>query len=101
METRVTDHPDRSRYEITVDGERAGLAEYRREDGVITFVHTEIDPQHSGQGLAGALIRHALDDARSGQRQVRPVCPFVKGYIAKHPDYLDLVAAEDRTRFGL
>jgi uncharacterized protein len=32
---------------------------------------------------------------------VRPYCPFVRTYLKEHPDQADLVAADDRGRFGL
>ena len=60
--------------------------------GRITFVHTEIDDAYAGQGLGGKLARAALDDVRARGLAVRPDCPFIKGWIAKHPDYADLVA---------
>ena len=88
----VADAPERSRFEITVDGALAGFAEYRLRPGRITFVHTEIDDAYAGRGLGGRLARAALDDVRARGLAVRPDCPFIKGWIAKHPDYADLVA---------
>ncbi|OLT45359.1 GNAT family N-acetyltransferase [Saccharomonospora sp. CUA-673] len=101
MTTSVTDNPDEQRFEIHVDGVRAGFAEYRRRDDVIAFTHTEIDPEYAGQGLAGKLIRGALDDARSAGLAVHPHCPFVRGFIVKNADYLDLVPENQRARFEL
>lgn len=39
MATTVTDAPDRSRYEIEVDGELAGFVEYHRRPGLTSLVH--------------------------------------------------------------
>ncbi|WDZ89091.1 GNAT family N-acetyltransferase [Nocardiopsis sp. HUAS JQ3] len=91
MTTDVVDVRDRKRYEIRVDGEVAGFAEYILTDDMVTFTHTEIDPAHEGQGLGGALVRGALDDVRPRKLAVLPLCPFVKGWIQRHPDYADLV----------
>ena len=44
MEITVTDNPEAARYEITVDGERAGFVTYRQSPGVITFLHAEVHP---------------------------------------------------------
>jgi uncharacterized protein len=101
MATEVHDNPARERYEITVDGELAGFVEYEREDGKLAFVHTEIDDRFQGRGLAGQLIAAALDAAGEAGDQVRPYCPFVQSYIARHGDVLHLVAVEDRSRFDL
>jgi predicted GNAT family acetyltransferase len=101
MAIEVRDEPQHSRYEIVVDGELAGFAEYEREDGKLAFVHTEIDQSHQGQGLAGKLISAALEGTRQAGLQVRPYCRFVRSYIASHDDVLDLVAPDDRVRFDL
>ncbi|MDE3725246.1 GNAT family N-acetyltransferase [Nocardiopsis sp. N85] len=91
MATEVADAPENERYEIRVEGEAAGFAEYILTDGLITFTHTEIDPAHEGRGLGGKLVRAALDDVRGRGLDVLPLCPFVKGWIQRHPDYVDLV----------
>lgn len=88
----VRDNPDASRFEVRVDGELVGFAEYRLTDTQILFTHTEVDPAHGGRGVGGALVRAALDAVRAeGTRVVRPLCSFVEAWIDKHPDYADLV----------
>ena len=93
MEMRVEDVPDRSRYELTLDGERAGLVTYRLAPGVITFLHAEIDDAYEGHGLGTRLATAVLDDARARGLSVRPKCPFIKEFIKEHAEYADLVAA--------
>jgi predicted GNAT family acetyltransferase len=88
----VTNSPDQHRYEARIDGELAGFAEYRTTDRLVTFVHTEVLAEFEGRGVGSGLVRAALDDVRATGRQVRAVCPFVKGYIERHPgEYRDLV----------
>ncbi|MFC5753975.1 GNAT family N-acetyltransferase [Actinomadura rugatobispora] len=93
MSKEVTDNAEAKRYEVRVDGEPAGFAEYRLRPGKIVFTHTEVDGAFGGQGVGGALARGALDDARAKGLAVVPLCPFIKGWIEKHPDYQDLVEA--------
>lgn len=101
MSVEVHDNRDEARYEIWTGGRRAGFAEYRRGPGSITFVHTEIDPEHEGAGLGSRLARAALDDARDRQLTVVPLCPFIADYIRHHPDdYLDLVVPAMRTQLA-
>ena len=88
----VADRPERSRYEIELEGERAGLLTYRLAGSMITHRHTEIDPSFGGRGLGSALVRFALDDARARGLTVMPRCPFVAAFIVRHPEYEDLVA---------
>lgn len=84
-----------------MDGETAGFTTYHRRPGVIAFMHTEIDPRFEGRGLGSQLVQTALSQARSEGAAVLPFCPFVRGYIAEHGEYLDLVPSEERSRFQL
>lgn len=97
----VRDNPKLHRYEITVGGELAGFARYTPRDSGADFTHTEIDDRFEGRGLGGRLIGTALDDARRRGWQIVPTCPFVRAFIAKHPEYLELVPADQRARFDL
>jgi len=90
--TEVVDNPERSRYELHVDGQLAGFILYRVQPGVVTMVHTEIEPEQEGHGLGSILAAGALDDVRARGLKVRPLCPFVSLYIRRHPEYADLVA---------
>ncbi|MDO5535348.1 MAG: GNAT family N-acetyltransferase [Propionibacteriaceae bacterium] len=92
----VTKNTDKNRYEISVDGELAGYADYVvGEHGVIVLPHTKVEERFSGQGLAGELVRYALDDIRSEGYRVDPQCTYVQGWIGKNPEYADLVAHKD------
>lgn len=91
-EAALRNAEDKNRYEASLDGELAGFADYILTDGLITFTHTEIDPKFEGKGVGSALVRFALDDVRArGERKVLPICPFVKAWIGKHPDYHGLL----------
>jgi predicted GNAT family acetyltransferase len=91
METTVRDAPDASRYEIR-DGDRLlGIAAYQRDGDEIRFTHTEVKPDAGESGLGSRLVRAALDDVRGKGGRVVPLCPFVRGWIERHPDYADLV----------
>jgi uncharacterized protein len=97
----VRENRDEDRFEIWADGELAGFAEYRGHGDVVSFVHTEIAEKFGGRGLASQLIRQALDTSRERGSKVLPICPFVRSFIAKHPEYLDLVPANRRASFEL
>ncbi len=91
VNTEFVDRADAHRFELRSGDAVLGFIDYRLADGVITLVHTEVDPAHTGQGHAATLARGALDDARSRGLAVVPSCPFVASYIGKHPEYADLV----------
>ena len=77
------------------DGPRAvAFTEYREADGRLLFPHTEVDPAHEGQGLAGQVVKGALDDVRAQGRLIVPLCPYVRRYVERHSEYADLVDHE-------
>jgi predicted GNAT family acetyltransferase len=90
--TDVTNNKADHRYELTVDGHLAATY-YKISDDVITFVHTEVSPELGGKGIGSKLVKGALDQVRSQGLKVVAECPFVKGYIDKHPEYSALLKA--------
>ena len=87
----VIDNAERSRFELAVPGGVA-FATYRRSPGVVTVIHTEVPEALSGHGVGSELARGLLDMIRSRGEKVVPRCPFIAGFIARHPEYDDLVA---------
>ena len=61
----------------------------------MVFTHTEVDSDSGHSGLGGTLVRAALDDVRSKGGTVVPRCSFVRGWIERHPEYRDMVAAPE------
>jgi uncharacterized protein len=95
MEPTVRDNPEAERYEIR-DGDRVlGVAAYHRRGDTIVFTHTEVDPDEGRSGLGSRLVRAALDDVRARGLSVIPQCPFVRGWIERHPEYADLVVHQE------
>lgn len=101
MQTKVIHNQEEQRYEIWADDELAGFTEYHPYKSALAFIHTEVDPRFEGKGLASTVVRSALDEVRSRRESVLPFCPFVRGYIRKHREYVELVPANDRDSFGL
>lgn len=91
MDVQISKNEGRSRFEITVDGEIAGFAEYFDDDGYRQFPHTEVDPSLRGQGLAGKLVGFALTATREEGLKADPICPYVATFIQRHPSYADLL----------
>jgi uncharacterized protein len=95
MTVEVSDQLQENRYEAVVDGHLAGAAYYELTETSIIFTHTEVEPAYEGQGVGGAIARFALDDARGRGLEVVALCPFVAGWIKRHPEYADLLVADD------
>lgn len=80
------------RFVLTENGTDLAHLEYVVRDGVRVITHTFTEPAARGRGLAAQVTRAALDQARTEQVLVRPVCPFVVDYVATHPEYDDVLA---------
>ena len=93
MDDTVRDNPAELRYEILAGDDLLGVIRYVREPGTVVLVHTEIEPEAEGRGVGSRLVAGALADIRSRGLRLVPVCPFVRDYIARHPEYDDLVVA--------
>jgi predicted GNAT family acetyltransferase len=89
MTDDVHDNTERNRFELDLDGHTA-FSTYRRAEGVLTIMHTEVPSALNGRGIGSRLARGILDIARAQGLKVKPLCPFVAGYMDKHPEYADL-----------
>ena len=81
-----------SQFEIIIDGHTA-YSSYDLEDpNRIVFTHTVVPDELSGRGVAGEIVKHALDHARKRNLTVVPQCSYVAAYIERHKEYQDLLA---------
>jgi predicted GNAT family acetyltransferase len=92
MSVTVADNPMESRYEAQIDGVLVGVSQYELTADTIVFLHTVVRQENEGQGVGGAIARFALDDARARGLQVRPLCPYIRAWLARHPEYGDLIS---------
>jgi predicted GNAT family acetyltransferase len=83
---------DGRRFSAEVDGETAYIAYREAEGGVLDLNHTFVPRTSRGGGIASQLTARALEHAREHGLRIVPSCPFVAAYIARHPEYRDLVA---------
>jgi len=90
MRATLHDNRELARFEMDDDGILA-VADYKLAGNLITFTHTEVPPQARGHGLASRLIAGALETARTRGLKVVAHCSFVRDFLAKHPEYHDLV----------
>ena len=89
MSNNVRDNAERHRFELEADGQIA-YSNYKRVNGVLTVLHTEVPKALEGRGIGSALARGLLDIARTEGLKVQPLCPFVRAYMDRHPEYADL-----------
>jgi uncharacterized protein len=97
----VTRNDEEHRFELRVDGVYAGRIEFSMRSGAIALNHTVVEDEFGGRGLAGELVAAALRMIRDEGLPLLPYCPYVLGYLRRHPEEVDLVPADRRARFGL
>ncbi|RYY78585.1 MAG: N-acetyltransferase [Moraxellaceae bacterium] len=91
MNYDVINNEQGKRFEIHVDAKVAFedydyFTTHQGERG-IAYLHTEVPPELGGRGIASYLIKYILDYAEQHGLKVKPICPLVKAYIDKHPEY--------------
>jgi len=87
----VTHDASGRRFATIVEG-HACEVDYRLADGVMTITHTGVPAAVGGRGIAGALIRAALEHARAEGWKVVPACSYAVDWMKKHPEFDDLRA---------
>jgi len=100
-EVEVRDNPADFRYEAHSGGRLAAYTRYEVEEDVLTATHTETLPGFAGQGMGGRLASGLLDDLRRRGMSVDPQCRFIRTFINRHPQYLDLVPPALRTGYEM
>jgi predicted GNAT family acetyltransferase len=90
----VVHRPERSRYEILLDGDPIGFSSYHDQPDRRVFLHTEVDSAYEGKGYGRRLARDALDGTREAGLKVTPRCPFIAAFIKRNREYQDLVASD-------
>lgn len=88
----VVDNPTASRFEVLIDGEVVGFADYIVRGDVVEFPHTVVDRSVRGRGVAAILVERSLANIRASGRTVLPTCWYVAQFMDGHPDWSDLRA---------
>ncbi len=81
---------EENQYEFDIDDQKA-ILQYVKEGPALVLVHTGVPPNLENQGIAHQLVEKSLDDIRSKNEKIIPVCPYVTTFIARNPQYEDLV----------
>lgn len=91
MDKEITERTEPTRFELQGNG-GTGVLEFVEHGNVWHMTHTYVPDALRGQGIAARLARHALDAARARGKKVVPQCSYIDAYIARNPEYKDLVS---------
>lgn len=80
------DTDTKGRYVATIDDvEGAGEMTFSKASPTMIIVdHTAVPDSMRGMGLASALARRVIADARAAGQKIVPPCPFLRGYMERH-----------------
>ena len=84
--TTIAHDPASQRFTTDVDGQTAYL-EYERAGDVMVITHTIVTPAIGGRGIAGNLVRSAIEYAKANGLKVDPQCSYADAWIQRHPEY--------------
>ncbi len=90
MKGSVIDNPAQHRFELPV-GDAIAVAVYRLEGERVILVHTEVPQELSGQGIGSKLAEGVFELIQGSGRKVVTECPFMAGWVGRHPEYAKLV----------
>ena len=90
-EVVVRNNSDHRRYEAYLGHTLVGHASYHSQPGIVTLLDTQVDERFEGRGVGSQLVGGILDDIRARDAKVLPVCPFVRAFLQRHPEYTDVV----------
>jgi len=86
----VVENREQNRFELALDGGTA-LVAYRLDGNRVVLIHTEVPEQFAGQGVGSRLAKGVFELIRSSGRKAVVRCEFLKGWIAKHREYDDII----------
>lgn len=89
MELVIQHNTAQKRFEVQMEN-KVSFVEYNLFNNGINYTHTEVPSEFEGKGIGSALAKFVLDYAVENHLKVMPLCPFIRGYIDRHPEYASI-----------
>lgn len=87
----LIDNEGRHQYEFHIEKYIAKIEYIKSKNGEIYLTHTEVPVPLGGKGIGSKLVEKVLEDIEKKELRLVPLCPFVAGYIHKHPEWKRIV----------
>ncbi|WP_299069124.1 GNAT family N-acetyltransferase, partial [Accumulibacter sp.] len=91
----ITHNVTRQRFESLAGVPPLASLSYVIEGERVILDHTFVPDELRGRGIAAALARKALDEARQRRWKIVPRCSYVASFIQRHPEFADLVGRKE------
>ncbi|GAB3395802.1 hypothetical protein GCM10027568_28520 [Humibacter soli] len=81
------------KYEVELNQDTIGALSYKtlQNDTRVALLSTAVKFAYRNHGVATELIARALDDIRPSGRTITIICPIIREFIDRNPEYEDLV----------
>ena len=87
----LIDNEERHQYEFHIGKYVPKIEHIKTKNGEIYLTHTEVPVALEGKGVGSQLAEKVLKDIEKQELRLVPLCPFIAGYIQKHPDWRRIV----------
>ena len=90
-EDELIDNTELHQFEFHIDKYTPRVEYIKTQNGEIYLTHTEVPEILDGKGIASHLIEEVLIRIESEGLRLVPMCPFVAGYIQRHPEWKRII----------
>lgn len=87
----VVNDPERGRWIAALGADAIGELTYRFVGGRVVLLSTWVNHAYRNRRVATELIARVLDEIRGTGKKITIICPVVGEFIARNPQYRDLV----------
>lgn len=89
---KTINNEEKNRFELWVDGHLGRIEYILNKTGLIFLTHTEVAHELEGKGVASKMVKDVLEYIEDHNLKLVPLCPYVAGYLKRHPEYQSLLA---------
>jgi predicted GNAT family acetyltransferase len=90
-ELDVTNDAEHGRWVAILGADAIAELAYRFVGGRVVLLSTWVDHAYRNHRVATELVARVLDDIRESGKKITIICPVVGEFIARNPEYLDLI----------
>ena len=90
-ELDVINDAEHGRWVAVLGAEAIAELTYRFVGGRVVLLSTWVDHAYRNHRVATELVGRVLDEIRESGKKITVICPIVGEFIARHPQYLQLI----------
>jgi hypothetical protein len=91
MENKLVFDKVKRRFELNVEGQIAFIDYKLFDKNVMCLTHTLVPKALEGKGYAKSIVEKTLNYIKDNHYTLAPLCPFVRTYLKRHPEWNSIV----------